>query len=432
MRSLAIWSAALAIVALAAANAPAGWVWRNGRWKYVETKWPEAPAPSPAPAPEPPKAPPAAPPSEKETPPAPAPEPPKAPPKPAPAPEPAPFPRPEAPPEAVPEPVVRPAPEMPPAPAPEPKPAPAVQPPAAATESPAAESKPPRYAWWRRSPDPNADRTLFEEGSRAMEAGNPGKASRTLRSLIKKYPDSAYRAEAMWRRGEALFAQKDYYQAFEQYEEMLTQYAGSPHYRQALERQMAIAELYLGPVRRRVWGMPLLSGETEAIEILRRVYEHQPAGDLAEACLLRIADYYYEKGQWQEAEDYYNKYCQAFPNGGRVVHAELARAKCAIARCSGARYDVTSLGLAYDRLRRFQQKYPDAAQEEGVADLLVQLRRSQAEALYNVAAHYFRAGKPLASAFYAEQVVARYADTPSADEARALLAKMNLEKESKP
>ncbi|MCX5648864.1 MAG: outer membrane protein assembly factor BamD [Planctomycetota bacterium] len=431
MRSLAIWSAALAIVALAAANAPAGWVWRNGRWKYVETKWPEAPAPSPAPAPEPPKAPPAVPPSEKETPPAPAPEPPKAPPA-APPSEKETPPAPKPAPEPAPEPVVRPAPEMPPAPAPEPKPAPAVQPPAAATETPAAELKPPWYAWWRRSPNPNPDRTLFEEGSRAMEAGNPGKASRTLRSLIKKYPDSAYRAEAMWRRGEALFAQKDYYQAFEQYEEMLTQYAGSPHYRQALERQMAIAELYLGPVRRRVWGMPLLSGETEAIEILRRVYEHQPAGDLAEACLLRIADYYYEKGQWQEAEDYYNKYCQAFPNGGRVVHAELARAKCAIARCSGARYDVTSLGLAYDRLRRFQQKYPDAAQEEGVADLLAQLRLSQAEALYNVAAHYFRAGKPLASAFYAEQVVARYADTPSADEARALLAKMNLEKESKP
>ena len=421
MRTSWIGVTLLSVLLLAAGPADAGWVWRNGRWQYVETKWPEAPAPSPGETPgakERDRGPSPRleqPPGEKETPP-----------KPAPAPKPAPVPVP------VPEPAPRPQPEMPPAPAPEPTPAPAVQPPAAATETPAAESKPPWYAWWRRSPDPNPDRTLFEEGRRAMEAGNPGKAVGPLKSLIKKYPDSAYRGEAMWLRGEALFARKDYYHAFEQYEEMLTQYAGSPHYRQALERQMAVAELYLGPVRRRVWGMPLLSGETEAIEILRRVYEHQPAGDLAEACLLRIADYYYEKGQWQEAEDYYNKYCQAFPNGGRIVHAELARAKCAIARCGGARYDITSLGLAYDRLRQFQQKYPDAAREEGVADLLAQLRLSQAEALYNVAAHYFRAGKPLASAFYAEQVVARYADTPSADEARALLAKMNLEKEPKP
>ena len=419
MRTSWIGVTLLSVLLLAAASADARWVWRDGRWQYVEDKWPEAPAP--APAPERPKTPPAAPPSEKETPPKPAPAP-----EPAPKPVPAPAPRPEAAP--VPEPAPKPAPATEPAP----KPAPAVQPPPAATEAPAAESKPPWYAWWRRSPDPNADRTLLEEGRRAMEAGNPGKAVGPLKSLIKKYPDSAYRGEAMWLRGEALFARKDYYPAFEQYEEMLTQYAGSPHYRQALERQMAVAELYLGPVRRRVWGMPLLSGETEAIEILRRVYEHQPAGDLAEACLLRIADYYYEKGQWQEAEDYYNKYCQAFPNGERIVHAELARAKCAIARCGGARYDITSLGLAYDRLRQFQQKYPDAAREEGVADLLAQLRLSQAEALYNVAAHYFRAGKPLASAFYAEQVVARYADTPWADEARALVAKMNLEKEPKP
>jgi len=418
MRNLVIWSAALAIVALAAANAPAGWVWRNGRWQYVETKWPEAPAPAPGETPgvkerdREPSPRPEQPPSEKETPPKPAPEP-------VPVPEPAPPPEPQetrSTGERDREPSSRL--EQPPSEAP--------------IEAPAAESKPPWYAWWRRSPDPNADRTLFEEGSRAMEAGNPGKAMGPLKSLIKKYPASAYRGEAMWLRGEALFARKDYYKAFEQYEEMLTQYAGSPHYRQALGRQMAVAELYLGPVRRRVWGVPLLSGETEALEILRRVYEHQPAGDLAETCLLRIADYHYEKGQWQEAEDYYNKYCQEFPNGGRIVQAELARAKCAIARCSGARYDITSLGLAYDRLRQFQQKYPDAAREEGVADLLAQLRLSQAEALYNVAAHYFRAGKPLASAFYVEQVVARYADTPWADEARALLAKMNLEKEPKP
>jgi len=425
MRTLWIGAVLLGVVLLASEVVSARWVWRDGRWQYVEDKWPEAPAPSPGETPgakERDRGPSPRlkqPPGEKETPPKPAPEP-----------------------AAAPEPVQRPEPEMPPAPAPEPKPAPEPRETRSAGESdrpqsgrleqpPDAESKPPWYAWWRRAPDPNPDRTLFEEGRRAMEAGNPGKASRTLKSLIKKYPESAYRAEAMWLRGEALFAQKDYYKAFEQYEEMLTQYAGSPHYRQALERQMAVAELYLGPVRRRVWGMPLLSGETEAIEILRRVYEHQPAGDLAEACLLRIADYYYSKQRWQEAEDYYNKYCQAFPNGGRIVHAELARAKCAIARCRGARYDITSLALAYDRLRQFQQKYPEAAREEGVADLLAQLRLSQAEALYNVAAHYFRAGKPLASAFYAEQVVARYADTSWADEARALVAKMNLEKEPK-
>jgi outer membrane assembly lipoprotein YfiO len=417
MRSLVIWSAALALVALAAANAPAGWMWRNGRWEYVEDKWPEAPAPSPGETPgakERDRGPSPRleqPPSEKATPP-----------KPAPEPEPAP----------VPEPRPKPAPEMPPPPAPSPEPRPAVQPLTAGTKSPAAEPKRPWYDWWRRTPDPNADRTLFEKGSRALESSNAGKAAGILKTLIKKHPESAYRAEAMWLRGEALFAQKDYYKAFEQYEEMLTQYAGSPHYHQALERDIQIAELYLGPVRRRVWGIPLLSGETEAIEILRRAYEHQPAGDLAETCLLRIADYHYKKEQWQEAEDYYNKYCQEFPNGGQIVHAELARAKCAIARCGGARYDITSLTLAYDRLRRFEQKYPDAARKEGVADLLTQLHRSQAEALYNVAAFYHRAGKPLASAYYAEQVVDRYGDTAWADEARTLLTKMNLEKEPTP
>jgi len=437
--------AAAGVLLLAAGPADARWVWRDGRWEYVEDTWPEEapPAQHPAEAPAPPKEspapPPKAPPSERAEPAPPVEEPSPAPPKEeAPPPEPKEAP---APPEAAPPeppgaqerdlgriPRVEGAPSEAPDEAP---PGPTAEEVAAEAEARVrAQAQRPWYARWRRAPDPNADRTLFEEARSDVEAGRHSRAARTLKDLIKKYPESPVRGEAMWLRGEALFASKDYYKAYEQYEEMLRDYAGSPRYRPALEREIQIAELYLGPERRRVWGMPLLSGETEAIEILRRIYEHQPAGDLAEAALVRIADYYYEKCRWTEAEDYYDRYCKAFPNGGRVVHAELARAKCAIERCRGARYDTTSLALAQDRLSRFREKYPDVAEAQGVPALLAELHGLRAEALYHVADYYRRAGEPLAAAHYADQVVAQYGDTPWADEAKAMMDEMNLGKEA--
>jgi outer membrane protein assembly factor BamD (BamD/ComL family) len=78
--------------------------------------------------------------------------------------------------------------------------------------------------------------------------------------------------------------------------------------------------------------------------------------------------------------------------------------------------------LAYDRLRQYQKKFPDEAARRGVPELIVQVRDMQAQALYEIAARYHRAGKPLAAAFYAERLRQRFADSPWSAEVAAFLA----------
>jgi outer membrane protein assembly factor BamD (BamD/ComL family) len=156
----------------------------------------------------------------------------------------------------------------------------------------------------------------------------------------------------------------------------------------------------------------MMRADTEALEMLRKVYEHQPAGELAASVVLRIAGYHWAKGEWLEAEDYYDKYCREYPNGQAAREAELKRAKCAIERCRGARYDTTCLQLAYDRLRQFQAKFPDVAEQENVPILLDEVRNRQAQALYEIAARYHRAGQVLAAAFYAERLREKFPDSP--------------------
>lgn len=388
------------LAACLATSAYAGWVWRDGRWIYIDTS--EPPLPPPIETPTPPTMPSETP---KVQPPAPkvdVPAPPKADVPP--------------PPSRIGMPAV-----APPAPAPTPAPA-------APRAAPAAEFAPPRIAaagqsaeatsiapnpFWRKPADLHADRTLFEQGSAAYAAGSYGAAARAFGSVIDNFPASAYREEAMWLRAGALMESKELYRAFTQYEELMATYAGSIHYHEALAREIEIGDRFLGGEHRRMWGIPLLvSAESEGLEILRRVYEHQPAGDLADGVVMKIADYHWSKREWQEAEDYYDKYCREYPNGREAVRAELQRAKCAIERCRGPRYDTTCLQLAIDRLRQFQQKFPDVAQREGVPDLLASVRDKQAQSLYEIAARYHRGGQPLAAAFYAEKLRAKYPDSP--------------------
>jgi len=402
MRRVACWLTIIGVLAAITASAWAGWVWRNGQWIYVDETEPPLPAPK-GPV-KPPSKPPAKPPAE-------------------PVP---PTPKPAEPVEPTEAPGPAPKPETPASPAAE-GPSHKVDTPPSGTEGAGRWGI--NWRFWQRSAGPNADKDLFDEGKGSLSAGRLSSAAATFKKLIKDCPSSAHREEAMWLRAGILFDQKDYYKAYEQYEELLTQYAGSVHYRDALLKEIEIAELFLGPVRRRVLGIPLLSGETEAIEILRRVYEHQPAGDLADDVVLRIADYNWSKGRWIEAEDYYDKYCREFPNGPAAHQAELKRAKCAIERCRGSRYDTTCLQLAYDRLQQFKQKFPEEAEREGVSAQLAKIREMQAEAIYETAINYYRTGKPLAAAYYVERLQQKYADTIWCEMSRQFMADISMKKE---
>jgi outer membrane assembly lipoprotein YfiO len=375
---------ALAVL-LGAAAAEAGWVWRDGEWVYDASDMPLPPdvrPPKPTPKPTP------------ETPPR----------------EPTPV-RPAAP--------VKPADPSGAPPRPRPSELPDTEKPARPEEEPSWWE---RAKWWEKPPPPGQDAPLFEKAKVYFDSGSHRRAERTFKELIEDYPESTFREEAMWLRAESLFARERYYKAYEQYEDLIEQYAGSSRYQDALRKEIEIAELYLGPVRRRVLGIPLMSGEDEAIEILRRVYEHQPSGALADDVVLRIADYYWSKRKWPDAEEYYDKYCKEYPNGEAIQHAELRRARCSLRQCEGPRYCTTSLRLARDRLRQFKEKYPDEAARQEVPALLETLQDQQAQSLYEIAARYRRAGKPCAAAFYAERLRERYPDSTWSEKAGHFLA----------
>jgi outer membrane protein assembly factor BamD (BamD/ComL family) len=304
--------------------------------------------------------------------------------------------------------------------------------PAAPVVEPAVTDRPPE-----RSPTGRKTTTeggaLFEQGRSELAARSFGSAARTFGKLVKEFPNSTYREESLWLRAQAYLGAADPYAAFEELEELLTQYAGSPHYHEALEQEMKIAEAFLTGTHRKVLGLSLLaSAEDEGVEILRKVYEHQPKGDLADRVVLRVADYHWTCGHFSDAETYYDKYCHEFPNGAAVKQAELKRAKCAIERCRGPRYDTTGLQLAFDRLSQFQQKYPADAERENVATLIGQVRDLQAQGLYETAAHYRRRSQFQAASFYAERLRERFPESPWSEKAAGFVIPGAAKEEPKP
>jgi outer membrane assembly lipoprotein YfiO len=192
----------------------------------------------------------------------------------------------------------------------------------------------------------------------------------------------------------------------------------------ALEKQFGIADSLLNGYKRRFLGMPVLTGEDEAVEMLFRIQERAPGSPIAERSLLRTADYYYEHGDYDFAADAYAAYAKTYPRSPDTPGVRLRQAFASLAQFRGRYYDATPLIDARAQLEGLQAAYPDLAAQEGVAGVLARIDASMADKLYWTADFYSRTRSPLAAAYTYRYLISRYPTSPDADRARRRLEKL--------
>jgi len=271
------------------------------------------------------------------------------------------------------------------------------------------------------------DADLIRRAIEAFRKGRYSRARSSAKRFLKKHPGSAGREAAQWLQAEALFSGQAYYDAYASYADFVKSFAGSDLAGKALRRQVECAEALLGPARRKVLGLPLLSGDEEALAMLEKVYARRPTGPLAADAIFRIAEYHLDHGNFEEGEEMLRKFLGQFPNHARSRQAELWSAQCAMASHNGPRYDDSALRRAYDTLMAYRNKYPAMAAQENVDGALQQIRHLRARKKVETAAYYRRAQRPKAAAFYARRVLDEYPGTPAAATARKILDELGAE-----
>jgi outer membrane protein assembly factor BamD (BamD/ComL family) len=413
----ALWLMVVALVACWATPAEAKFVFRDGKWIFVpdDEELPPRPAKTPTPTPQPDKPP-------VEVPEVPSPDPV------TPGDEPQPVTPPEItsdPPPRLP-PVIEPAAPSVPRVQPAPLDVAEVESVGLAYQTPEASQAADQVeAFIGRLPDTKGDAAGYlTEAAEAFRKGRYSRAVGRTKKLLKKFRHSQHAEGAQWLQAEARFSRGDYFKAFGDYETFVKTYAGSPWVDTALRREFQCAEALLGPARRKVLGVGILSGEDEAVAILEKVYGHRPTGPLAPDAVFRIAEYYVLKAKYTEAEEMLRKFLEEFPNHGRARQAELWCAKCCMAGNLGSRYDDSGLKRAQDTLSTYRRKYPKMAAHENVDGALERIRHLRAERQVERAEYYNRADRPKAARYYAHLVLTRYPATPAAEKARNLLTQL--------
>jgi outer membrane assembly lipoprotein YfiO len=284
--------------------------------------------------------------------------------------------------------------------------------------------------WNQQRPAASQPTTQFVENptldgvDRLLARRQHGPAKQIVLGWLKQNPNAPDRDRALFLLAEAYYQYGDRTRAFYHLDELMDYYGESRLFYPALEKQFQIADAYLRGYKNRLFGIPLLSGADDGIEMLFRIQERAPGSPLAERAVLRTADYYYDHAQYDLAADVYAHYARRYPRSPVLPRVQLRRAFASLAQFRGLNYDATPLVDAKAQLEAIRVAFPQMAEDENVPSVIDRINATLAAKLYHTADFYVRTHAPRSAAYTYRYLISRYPESRDAARAQRQLERL--------
>lgn len=151
-------------------------------------------------------------------------------------------------------------------------------------------------------------------------------ARKGYESLIREWPTTPQAAEAQMALANLLEHQKKFDSAFDEFQYLLTYYAGHCPYDTILDRQFRIAN-YLLHNNRSMFGW-LLNGTDTIRERFEQIVRNAPRSSIAPEVMLIIGSIRVSEDERQEAIAVYDGILNRFPSSKQAVSAAYLSSKC--------------------------------------------------------------------------------------------------------
>ncbi|MCS6976514.1 MAG: tetratricopeptide repeat protein [Gemmatales bacterium] len=272
-------------------------------------------------------------------------------------------------------------------------------------------------------------KVLFERG----DHGDAEKVFRWLAARAKKEKNPDIYEEALFYQAECQFAQRRYPAARETYETLLKEFPSSRFRGEAVQRQFAIAEYWLEDTRAEIrekeknkdgWSFslprlvsfekekPTFDTEGHAQKVCEAIYIEDPAGPLAPQALYRAGGISFFRERYEEADTYYSMLVDQYPKSPLAPAALELAIQSKVNQVRGPAYDSRKLIEARQLVDTAMRSYPELEpKREQLERTLIAINEQQAEKDYSIAEFYRRTNHPGAAYFYYEIVRRRYPGT---------------------
>jgi outer membrane protein assembly factor BamD len=277
---------------------------------------------------------------------------------------------------------------------------------------------------------------LMNKAREAEEAGSRNAALKSYQKVIKKYGNSIYASEALFRIGLIYQKKKQYFKAFDSFQNLLRSYPNSPKFNQVIAEQYRIASILLEGGRPYVWGIfPGFRNREQSVGYFEQIVANAPYSDYAPLSLMNAARGERLTGQTEEALDALDRMINNYPKSALTPDAYLKIAQAHASLVDGPDYDQAATKEAITYYQDYLILFPG---DSGAADAekgLAKMKTILAQSKMVLADFYFKYRKnyQAAKVFYNEAITV-YPDSDVANKAKEKLHAMDiiLEKVPKP
>src|SRR5438874_159639 len=259
---------------------------------------------------------------------------------------------------------------------------------------------------------------LYQIGQTAEKEGNPKRALRAYKSLIKHHPKDSLAPSALYRAAQLQEQLHDYTPAADSFRELVEKYPTSPYFEDAIEAQFRIGELYLNGKKLKVLGMSIASSLDRAVTIFANVVRTAPYGKYTARAQFDIGLAREKQGANDAALQAYQAVVDKFPNEPVAVDAQYQIGYIWFTAAQTGTKDAAAATNAKTAFQDFLFHYPKsekAAQARADLDIL---EHKQTANSYTVAKFYDKQKYYRAAVIYYNEVIRQQPGSQESNQAK--------------
>ncbi|MGH8094380.1 MAG: outer membrane protein assembly factor BamD [Chthoniobacterales bacterium] len=259
---------------------------------------------------------------------------------------------------------------------------------------------------------------LFAQAEAAANSGNPRRAIKIYKHLVKKYPRASVSPEATYRAAVLTEQLGDLIKAAAIYRGLMEVYPDSKHFSEAIESQFRIGEILLNRKKKKILGVPMGSTLDDSVEIF--------------AAIVRSASYsrYTARAQFdigrarekQEAPDLaiaaYQAVVENFPNDPLAVDAQYQIGYIWLATTRSGVYDPDAADKARTAFQDFLYRFPKSEKAPQARENLALLDHRLTKGSLDIAKYYDKAKNYRAAVLYYNEVIRQQPNSSESDIAK--------------
>lgn len=293
-------------------------------------------------------------------------------------------------------------------------------------------------------PNQNIARDAFDEGQKLLAAKKFDEAAKKFGKAADRWPDSSLEEDAMFLEAESYFFADRYSKSDDEFGELLKKYPNTRYLNKSTARQFSIARYWQEMDKAHPhWPLtpnltdrtrPLFDTGGHAINAYDNVRVNDPRGPLADSAIMAVANTYFEKHRYEDADYYYGLVRSDYPKSTYQVQAHLLGLQCKLRKYQGPNYNGKPLEEANELITQTLAQFgPElGAERERLVKAKAEVQAQRATRDIRLA-QFFDNGRHYGAAkIYYAQVIKEFPQTPFSEQAKTRLAAIEHEPDNPP